>query len=237
MTATRSTLLGSLAVLAPATTMCVAANAQQTQKPNILVIMADDIGYWNISAYNRGMMGYHTPSIDRIAHSGAFAPISIRRRETNSPALRASPTVSRNPDTQYQNSIDFHFRLGGHRNFSRNKPSSASSVTRINKSPAIPVGSLSWVDADTGARRRSADRIYFPDRNTWLTFLISPAAREIHRGANPAFCDEVRMEWMVRSRGWPLQPQGNILPRVFFDANQLASRFIVRPSQVAGHSG
>jgi len=26
-------------------------------KPNILVIMADDIGYWNISAYNRGMMG------------------------------------------------------------------------------------------------------------------------------------------------------------------------------------
>ncbi len=41
--------------------------AQQPQKPNILVIMADDIGYWNISAYNRGMMGYHTPNIDRIA--------------------------------------------------------------------------------------------------------------------------------------------------------------------------
>ena len=29
--------------------------------------MADDIGYWNISAYNRGMMGYRTPNIDRIA--------------------------------------------------------------------------------------------------------------------------------------------------------------------------
>ena len=27
-------------------------------RPNILVIMGDDIGYWNISAYNRGMMGY-----------------------------------------------------------------------------------------------------------------------------------------------------------------------------------
>jgi len=48
------------------------AMAQQAQKPNILVIMADDIGYWNISAYNRGMMGYHTPNIDRIANEGAI---------------------------------------------------------------------------------------------------------------------------------------------------------------------
>ena len=39
-------------------------------KPNILVIMGDDIGYWNISAYNRGMMGYRTPNIDRIANEG-----------------------------------------------------------------------------------------------------------------------------------------------------------------------
>ena len=44
----------------------------QEQKPNILVIMADDIGYWNISAYNRGMMGYRTPNIDRIANEGAI---------------------------------------------------------------------------------------------------------------------------------------------------------------------
>ena len=42
------------------------------QKPNILVIMGDDIGYWNISAYNRGMMGYRTPNIDRIANEGAI---------------------------------------------------------------------------------------------------------------------------------------------------------------------
>jgi hypothetical protein len=32
------------------------------QKPNILVIWGDDVGYWNISAYNHGMMGYHTPN-------------------------------------------------------------------------------------------------------------------------------------------------------------------------------
>ncbi len=50
--------------------LSIPAAAQQT-KPNILVIMADDIGYWNISAYNRGMMGYRTPSIDRIAQEGA----------------------------------------------------------------------------------------------------------------------------------------------------------------------
>ena len=42
------------------------------KKPNILVIMGDDIGYWNISAYNRGMMGYRTPNIDRIANEGAI---------------------------------------------------------------------------------------------------------------------------------------------------------------------
>jgi len=42
------------------------------QKPNILVIMADDVGVWNISAYHRGMMGGRTPSIDRLAKEGAL---------------------------------------------------------------------------------------------------------------------------------------------------------------------
>src|SRR4029450_894230 len=44
----------------------------QAKKPNILVIWGDDIGYWNVSAYNQGMMGYKTPNIDRIAHEGAL---------------------------------------------------------------------------------------------------------------------------------------------------------------------
>ena len=49
------------------------AMAQATGKqPNILVIWGDDIGYWNISAYNQGMMGYKTPNIDRIAKEGAL---------------------------------------------------------------------------------------------------------------------------------------------------------------------
>jgi arylsulfatase A-like enzyme len=42
------------------------------QKPNILFIMGDDIGWYNISAYNLGVMGYRTPNIDRIAREGAL---------------------------------------------------------------------------------------------------------------------------------------------------------------------
>jgi arylsulfatase len=42
------------------------------QAPNIVVIWGDDIGYWNISAYNLGMMGYRTPNIDRLAREGAI---------------------------------------------------------------------------------------------------------------------------------------------------------------------
>jgi arylsulfatase len=46
--------------------------AAQDKKPNILVIWGDDIGGFNISAYNRGMMGYKTPNIDSIANDGAL---------------------------------------------------------------------------------------------------------------------------------------------------------------------
>jgi arylsulfatase A-like enzyme len=41
-------------------------------KPNILIIWGDDIGWFNISAYNHGLMGYRTPNIDRIAKEGAM---------------------------------------------------------------------------------------------------------------------------------------------------------------------
>src|SRR3984957_6869640 len=41
-----------------------------SKKPNILVLWGDDIGYWNISFNNRGMMGYRTPNIDRLAQEG-----------------------------------------------------------------------------------------------------------------------------------------------------------------------
>jgi len=42
------------------------------KKPNILLIMGDDIGWFNLSAYNLGIMGYRTPNIDRLAKEGAL---------------------------------------------------------------------------------------------------------------------------------------------------------------------
>lgn len=56
-------------VLCGAIALASAASAQ-TKKPNVLVIWGDDIGTWNISHNNRGMMGYKTPNIDRIAKEG-----------------------------------------------------------------------------------------------------------------------------------------------------------------------
>ena len=51
----------------------VAVTAAQTgRKPNILMIWGDDIGWNNPSAYNRGMMGYQTPNIDRVAKEGGL---------------------------------------------------------------------------------------------------------------------------------------------------------------------
>jgi arylsulfatase A-like enzyme len=40
------------------------------KQPNILVLFGDDIGMWNVSYYSRGMMGYRTPNIDRLANEG-----------------------------------------------------------------------------------------------------------------------------------------------------------------------
>ena len=63
----RLLMIGLAAILAlPVGT----AWAQEQQQPNILVIWGDDIGTWNISHNNRGMMGYETPNIDRIATEG-----------------------------------------------------------------------------------------------------------------------------------------------------------------------
>jgi hypothetical protein len=68
MSPIKNILFGSIAALAAATMMTAPAAAQQ-QKPNILIIWGDDIGTFNVSAYNMGMMGYRTPNIDSIAQA------------------------------------------------------------------------------------------------------------------------------------------------------------------------
>ncbi len=67
---TKPSLAGALA--AGALALLASASALAQGKPNILVIWGDDIGQFNISAYNRGMMGYRTPNIDSIAAEGAL---------------------------------------------------------------------------------------------------------------------------------------------------------------------
>ncbi len=61
------TLLVALALVG---LMSAHAAAAKPRKPNILVIWGDDIGQSNLSTYTRGMMGYQTPNIDRIAREG-----------------------------------------------------------------------------------------------------------------------------------------------------------------------
>jgi arylsulfatase A-like enzyme len=80
----RNILLGTSALVAAATLSSGALAQTQTpapstapastpaRKPNILLIMADDIGWFDVGAYNRGMMGGPTPNIDRIAAEGAL---------------------------------------------------------------------------------------------------------------------------------------------------------------------
>ena len=62
----------NLKKIALAVTVMGATILNAADKPNILVMWGDDIGYWNISATNQGMMGYKTPNIDSIAKEGAL---------------------------------------------------------------------------------------------------------------------------------------------------------------------
>ena len=68
---TRTRWLGLLVSLVAAMVASAPAAAQQPQqKPNILVIMGDDIGWFNVGAYHQGVMAGRTPSLDRLASEG-----------------------------------------------------------------------------------------------------------------------------------------------------------------------
>lgn len=80
----RSILLSGASLVTLAAAVAGSASAEDTMpsgtpaavpatggsKPNILVIFGDDIGLANVSAYSRGLMGYETPNIDRLAKEG-----------------------------------------------------------------------------------------------------------------------------------------------------------------------
>ena len=72
MKITRKLWLGLFAVAAAAIVASAPAGAQQQQKPNILFIMGDDIGWMQPGIYHRGLMVGETPNIDKIGHEGAM---------------------------------------------------------------------------------------------------------------------------------------------------------------------
>ena len=72
MRLTRVIRLAALTLLAAMTAWSPLASAQQQQKPNILFIMGDDIGWMQPSIYHRGLMVGETPNIDRIGNEGAI---------------------------------------------------------------------------------------------------------------------------------------------------------------------
>ncbi len=56
--------------LAASTLPALAQTAAAAKKPNIVIIWGADIGQTNVSAYSMGLMGFHTPNIDRVAKEG-----------------------------------------------------------------------------------------------------------------------------------------------------------------------
>ena len=74
------TLMPVSGVAAAARTVA-AAQMATGKKPNILMIMGDDIGWFNPSAYNRGMLGFETPNIDRIGKEGGIFIVVVRPAE------------------------------------------------------------------------------------------------------------------------------------------------------------
>ena len=62
----------------------IGLNAQNTKKPNVLIIWGDDIGTTNVSAYSDGLMGYTTPNIDRVGNEGLrfFSLLKQKEKKT-----------------------------------------------------------------------------------------------------------------------------------------------------------
>jgi arylsulfatase len=63
-------VLASVTILGFLFTTGVIKGTAQAKKPNIVVIMGDDIGMWNIGAYHRGLMAGKTPNLDKLAKEG-----------------------------------------------------------------------------------------------------------------------------------------------------------------------
>ncbi len=93
MSLTRKFCLGLLVSFVAVMAASAPAAAQQQQKPNILFIMGDDIGWMQPSIYHRGLMVGETPNIDRIGNEGAI--FMHYYAEESCTAGRTSPACTR----------------------------------------------------------------------------------------------------------------------------------------------
>jgi arylsulfatase len=91
----KTMLIKALVLVVVAVLWAPTLTPAQDKKPNIVVIWGDDIGVHNISAYNHGIMGYQTPSIDRIAREGALFTDSYAQQSCT--AGRASFILGQHP--------------------------------------------------------------------------------------------------------------------------------------------
>ena len=89
-----SKLLTLALVLVAALTVAMPV-AQAQPKPNIVVIMGDDIGMWNIGAYHRGMMAGRTPNLDKIAKEGMLFTDYYAEASCTAVAPTSSPASCR----------------------------------------------------------------------------------------------------------------------------------------------
>jgi arylsulfatase A-like enzyme len=70
MKSLRAMVLGSVWLAATTLLAGMPAQAQAPTQPNILFIMGDDVGWFNIGAYHQGIMSGQTPNLDRLASEG-----------------------------------------------------------------------------------------------------------------------------------------------------------------------
>jgi arylsulfatase len=78
-----------------ALTASPALAADAGAKPNILVIMGDDIGMWNIGAHHRGLMAGRTPNLDKIAAEGTIFTDYYAEASCTAGARTSSPANCR----------------------------------------------------------------------------------------------------------------------------------------------
>jgi predicted AlkP superfamily pyrophosphatase or phosphodiesterase len=73
-----------VSVIASLTVLLNFAAPSQAQtpakQPNIIVIMGDDVGWFNIGAYHQGIMSGKTPNLDKLASEGSALPITTPKR-------------------------------------------------------------------------------------------------------------------------------------------------------------